>query len=240
MYSYKLYALILALYIVITLPALAQTAIGPQGTGQILGRIVAAKDKSPVDAVTVLVHRAAITPVASGRSITAADGTFTIPRLPAGTYGVCVIDKNLAFLNPCEWPDSKVWVDVADGQTSGPLDIPVQAASILQVRVNDVASATAVASKDRFPPHVLVFVRDAMGLVHPAVETHRDATGIDFRAYIPFDTAVELQVQSKQVVLETATHAAVPQNTGLALSVQHSSTAAIQPSITFNAIGRNP
>ena len=214
-------------------------------TGQVQGKAVSTASLSvaalPVNGVTITAVRVSPNPVVTVQTTSAKDGTFTIGTLPTGRYNICLTDKSGTYLDPCQWLDAGVTVDVVNGSITSGVNLRVPVASVLQVRVNNLSNALSAKPSDAFLPHVLVAVRDATGAVHPAVETTHDPTGISYTVRIPFDSPLRLQVLSKQVTLETTNHVPVPAQ-GLIQSFQHDSTkaAALQPSFQFNAIGRNP
>ena len=217
----------------------AQAATTAQASGQIQGKVVAAKDGKPIGSATVSTYRVRPSPVVLGQSVTAKDGTFTISALPAGYYNLCILDKSGSYANPCEWVDPQTQIDVAGGKTAGPITLSLKATSVLQVHVNDVANALSQLASDASPSWVLVTVRVAGGAGHFAVGANKSAAGVDYQVVVPFDTPLKLSVQSKGVALETASHAAVPAQ-GLAQDVLLDSSKAQQPTFVFNTTGRTP
>jgi hypothetical protein len=217
----------------------AQTATAVS-TGQIQGKVVAAVGATAVSSVTVAAHRISPAPVVISQSVTAAaDGTFTISALPTGTYKICVTDKSGTFTNPCEWVDAITPVAVTNGKTTSSVSVSLRRGSTLQVRVNDVASVLAPMANEALPPQVLVRVLDSGGASHAVLEA-RDAAGVTYSVFVPFDTVLRLQVQSKLVALQTTGQTPVPAQ-GLTQTFQFSSSksAAQQPTFAFNATGRN-
>jgi len=88
---------------------LAQTA----QTARIKGTIQA-EDGSPLAGSNVLIVRTITLPHNSA-IITAKDGTFDAPALPAGTYRICTDLRSSEYLSPCTSyaPSAKVTVNTA-------------------------------------------------------------------------------------------------------------------------------
>lgn len=210
-----------------------------KATGQIQGQVTAAKGGAAVGDVVVSTYRISPSPVVLGEAIAAKDGTFNITGLPSGHYNVCVLDKSQAFINPCDWLEPNTQIDVTDGKESGPLNLSLKAATVLQVHVNDPGNALTATARDATPPRVLVTIRGVVGAGMIAVEANRTATGVDYQMRVPFDTPLKLQITSKVVALETAAHAAVPPS-GLTQDVLLESAKTQQPAFVFNTTGRNP
>ena len=109
------------------------------------------------------------------------------------------------------------------------MTIALKGASVLQVPVNDSVSALAKKTSESRPPLVLIRIRQRNGTFFDMIETNQDASGIDYRLRIPFDTDLQIQVVSKDVAFVNQ-----------AASFTHDSTQSQQPSFTFNTTGRKP
>ncbi len=211
-----------------------------QDTGQIQGTVVAGKRAGTLKGATVAAYRLNPAPAFGSQTTIDANGNFTVGSLQPGRYGLCATDTTNTLLNGCEWRQSEVTVDVTNGATAGPVTITLLAPSVLHVRLNDTGSSLAKNSSDAFPPHVMFGIWDTKGVFHPLLETHKDASGIDLQARIPFDTPLRLHVQSQLVALETSGHTPVPLS-GYDQVFLHDSSKSQgqQPTFTFSAIGRN-
>src|SRR6266436_8669960 len=71
-----------------------------QSTGTISGVVIG--DDGRLLAAVVTAHKMGM-PAAGGRADAAADGSFTVSGLPAGTYGLCAAVKGGGYLDPCAW-----------------------------------------------------------------------------------------------------------------------------------------
>jgi hypothetical protein len=152
-------------------------------------------------------------PVATGRAFSAADGTFQIGGLPAGSYTVCVQFPSAGFVDTCEWQILPLRVDVKAGQATAGLKFKLQKGAILHVRLNDPGnllqpSSTAIA---KTAPRVLLGVQTARGLLHPATQVSKDATGTTHAVTVPFDTALSFTVVGSNVSLADEKGAAIGQ-----------------------------
>lgn len=214
----------------------AQTAAG---TGQIKGSVVSASDKSNLSGVTVNIFRIGSPQPFSAKVVRAGDGTFTASGLATGTYGMCANQPGGMFIDQCEWSDFHSSTLVTTGKITAGAVIHLKKASGLTIRVNDAGTSLARGANEHDPPHVLVGVFDSRGILHPAIETKRDGTGVSYLLPIPVDFPVRLTVASDKVDLEDDRHVAVPAK-GVTKVVFQPVNQAQAQSFTFNATGRKP
>jgi hypothetical protein len=124
--------------------------------GSLAGSVTDQGNK-PVTGAFITANRESLPP-ASGRAFSAADGTFQLSGLPAGSYTVCVQFPSAGFVDTCEWQILPLRVDVKAGQGVAGLKFKLQKGAILHIRLNDPAallapSSTAVA---KTTPHVCI------------------------------------------------------------------------------------
>jgi hypothetical protein len=166
------------------------------------------KSSKPVTGAFITANRESL-PAASGRAFSAADGTFQISGLPAGSFTVCVQVPGGGFIDTCEWQILPLRVDVKAGQAVAGLKFKLQKGAILHVRLNDPGNLLSPSATAKTVPQLLMGVHAARGLFRPATLVSRDTTGTTHAVTIPFDTAVNFTILSPQVSLADAKGAAI-------------------------------
>jgi hypothetical protein len=155
-------------------------------------------------AATVTANSAGKSP-ASGHAVSAADGTFTLSSLPAGTYTLCAAVQGRGYLNPCTWSPNPPTVTVTAGQTVKGYRLTVTKGTVVQVHLNDTGGAlTVVAAANQTAPHVLLGVMTDRHLFEPLVMTGKDATGQDHEGTIPLIGPAHLVVSGNGVQVTDA------------------------------------
>jgi hypothetical protein len=171
-------------------------------TGGLAGSVTDESNQQVAGAL-VIANRETL-PVASGRATSAADGTFLVSGLPAGSYTVCVQVPGSDFLDTCEWYILPLRVDVKAGEPVAGLKFKLQKGAILQVRLNDPGNVLAPAASTatvKAVPHVLLGVQTIRGLLRPVTLVSKDATGTTHAVTVPFDTALNFTVLGSNVSL---------------------------------------
>src|SRR5207247_167164 len=93
--------------------AIAQTG----GTGALSGTVVDDSGKPVAAAVLASMPGTKGSAPVNVRAQAAADGTFSMTGLQAGTYTVCVQVKGGGYLDPCTWSPVAPTVQIDAGQT---------------------------------------------------------------------------------------------------------------------------
>ena len=197
------YAAAVLLLFLAPFPAGAQTQ-----TSRIQGKVVA-EDGAPLAGATVFYKRSTKlvrTQTGSyrlapgerefgGQVTTAADGSFAIPNLPAGDYGLCALASG--FLSTCAWSAS-VGVKLAAGQSVDAGRISLKPGALVQVRLNDPSSLLFDQSRTLSP--VIIGVRMGTRFT-AAAQVSKDATGRTFSLRVPYGVPLKLWVHSRFVRL---------------------------------------
>jgi hypothetical protein len=167
----------------------------------------------------------------------AANGTFQITGMPAGTYALCVDATKDIHLDPCAWSGTPATVTVADGQNVTGVSLSLIKGSTLQVNINDPGQFLQIRPGEIGPPHVLVAVMPQKGPPVPLGMVSATATGQQYQVVIPGNTAYTLLVYSKEVYLTDSSQKAVPATGGTATVTVPSSAASPVP-VVYQVTGR--
>lgn len=220
-------------------------ATGQIPTASIAGTVVDAKTHKPIPAALVMTIRSGPPPL-SRNTRTGADGAFQIRDLPPGKFSICVQTPGHTYLDPCEWDGSPTAVTLVSGQAATGISIPLIAASILSIRVQDVQKALSQVTKDGRRPELTVGVWGPKGLYYPArvsgVPVAANLQGgatYNYQIAVPRDRALKLYVASRDLKLGDAAGAALAGN-GSQQSFQHATGDANPKSFAFTVLGLLP
>ncbi len=111
----------------------------------------------------------------------------------------------------------------AAGQTSSGNALRVADSSILKIRIDDPTKVLGQKTKDGRTPHLLLGVWGGNGLFVPAHKTSSDSAGAQYQLSIPRDTALKLQLSSRDLKLADSNGAAVSALSGDQQPFQHNS-----------------
>lgn len=115
----------------------------PRDGAVIHGRAVDAAGE-PVFGVEVVTSRIDAlpgVPLTIGRAVTRMDGYFNLTGLNAGTYRLCVDPRGKEYLDPCEWSESPVTVQLEENGVVHDLDLSLESAELVTVEVEDQTDA---------------------------------------------------------------------------------------------------
>ena len=221
-------------------------AIGQTPTGSIAGTVVDAKTHKPIAAALVMTMRTGLPPF-TRNTRTGADGAFLIRDLPPGKFSLCVQTPGQAYLNPCEWDGSPTTASLVSGQVATGVSIKLTPASILSVRVQDTQKALKQLTKDGRRAELTVGVWGPKGIYYPAqvssvplTENPQDAgVTYSYQIAVPRDTALKLDIASRDLKLGDATGLALSGNKSQQ-SFQHATGEANPKSFAFTVLGLLP
>jgi hypothetical protein len=207
-------------------------------TASIQGTVTARDTKKPLAGALVI---ARATPAFSTHQSaqSAADGSFQLQNLPAGTYSLCVKPADDGYLDPCEWGQTASSVTVTAGQKSTGNLPTASAGSVLKIRIQDTAQLLFQKGKSGYLPDLLVGIFGPNGMFYPAHVANRDIRGLDLQLTIPFNTPLSLSVTSKAAKLADSTGVALPAG-GAQAPFQHATGNPSPPSFTYTVTGVVP
>lgn len=223
---------------------LGQTA--KTGAGSISGTVIDAKTQKPVPAALVTASRAGAPPFTRNTKA-GADGAYQIEGLTPGNYLVCVQAFGDQYLNPCEWNGSPAGVTLGSGQAATGIKIALTLASVLHVQVKDAQKALSQLTKDGRRPDMSIGVWGPGGMYHPARAVSAPTTAgpqvsvptYRYQLAVPRDTALNLQIASRDLKLGDANGVALSENASRQ-AFQHATGNANPKSFTFTVLGKQP
>ena len=208
-------------------------------TATLQGTVVNASTAKPVAGAIVTAIKTGLPPLSqSARS--AADGSFQILGLAAGTYNLCTQVPGGGYLNPCTWRPHSPSVTIAAGKPVTGFQLKIEAGAILGITINDPSNVLGRLGSASQSPPVSMGVYTATGLVEPSHMVSANATGSAHQITIPFDQRVQIWVHAGRLTLSQANGTPVPA-TGLTIPVTQSSAAgAAAPQLVFQITGSKP
>ena len=141
----------------------------------------------------------------------AADGTFSIPGLPAGPYILCAQTTTAGWLDPCQWASLVPLAVLPAGQNLTGQKVVLTKGAVIQIRINDPHKLlptlpTAVAHD------VEVLALASNKSYYHARIASADGNGRTHQLTVPFDLAHTLIVRSQQFALSDSQGNAVASN----------------------------
>lgn len=105
------------------------------------GRVIDATG-NPVMGVAIFTSRIDAptgSPLTIGRETTGIDGYFSLSGLAPATYRLCLDPQGKQYLDPCEWSEAPVTVQLERNGLIRGIDVPVEEADIVSIEVEDQA-----------------------------------------------------------------------------------------------------
>jgi hypothetical protein len=223
-----------------TLAVLAcmSSGLAQNGTGKISGIVIGSDGKLLTAVITV----SGVGTGGSGvgvRAQSAVDGSFTLAGLTAGSYQLCAMVSDGAYLDPCDWSSPGFPLQLTNGQVVTGRRVIMEKASTLHVRINDLAGVLDTGPQGgKDSPHVLVGIFTNRHLFVALSVANKDKGGKDLEGAIPFDRSVPLHLVGRNVQLTDGAGLAVDL-TGATVSVKQASGAPALR-LTYNAAAKTP
>jgi hypothetical protein len=174
-----------------------------QTSGQVSGVVLDGKKgvaKARVQAVLVVdPRRGAANPAVFTQ--TDAAGTFQFTDLSQGSYRICVDVPDGDLLDPCDWSESPVTLDVKADQTVTGIQVKLERGVWVEVRIDDDKRTFRAVEAPGTGATVLVGVYGPDEQYLPAREVREDGQGRTYRMLVPDDTPVRVFTRGLQVTL---------------------------------------
>lgn len=113
---------------------------GADDTGTISGTVMSSDGRS-IDAA-LLLHDLATPRIAGSTPFdhefsSKKDGSFSLHKIPPGTYEICVDAPHRSVLDPCKWRPTQSRITVTAGQTVSNIGLVVDPGYVLRIRIKD-------------------------------------------------------------------------------------------------------
>ena len=209
------------------------------GQTNVQGVVTETAHRRPVAGAYVTAIRSSLPP-ASQTVRTDVNGAFQLVSLAPCTYTLCTQVLGGGYLNPCSWLPNPPLVTVGSSRTITGIQLKIDAGSVLQVRVNDPTGVLRKASAPVAPSAIAMGVRTPRGFLEPFTMRSVGEGGSDHEVTIPFDTNVQVWMQSAKLSLTQSDGNAVPA-AGTTVTVNHNSAAvSAAPPIVVQITGSKP
>ena len=206
-------------------------------TGSVQGTVTTEAGKAIAGALVTAVGIGL--PPRSQTAQSAADGSFTVKGLPAGSYSLCVQIPGDGYLDPCIWTTTAPSVTLASGQASAGNILKIKAGSLLKIRIDDPSKLATQKTPSGANPYILMGVSVPGKAFHPVHLKGSDASGSDYQVTIPRDTPLVFSIQSPNLRLSDSKGAALPNNTTKE-TVNHDSADPNPKSLSYKISGVIP
>ena len=189
----------------------AQNRSDPAITGSISGT-VSNDAGNPVALISVVAHRrwspsASSTP-AQTIAVTDSKGKYAFSNLESGSYLVCVVPNDPAYVDPCAWSARPPAVNLNEGQSAN-LDITLAVAASVYAHVADPDKAvSAILQKTPAARAYLIGAWTPNGGFQPMSPYSSDSNGSHYRIAVPYDTDVAIAMHPGQLSFQDAKGAA--------------------------------
>ncbi len=231
-----------------------------QNTAALSGIVTAQDDGKPIAAAIVQAVRSTPIPAVAFNTVSAANGSFSFSKMPAGTYRLCVQAQGTAFLNPCDWdlgrnslkspiaPSGTTAANeviIAAAQQRANFALKVKRGTVVQINLNDSGQLAAASASPSAPgvgkgaPHVMLGVIVPGGLIRPLTQVSKSAASSVHQAVIPFDTPVKLSVYSGQLQLAHEDGKPIAEK-GDAIDISRKTGSPVPKPVVVNITGRKP
>ena len=215
----------------------------PLAKGKITGTITDANGK-PIGSVVVTAHvDASGLAVGSPQvfsAVTAKDGSYAFPSLPAGNVRICVVaPASTRLLDPCKWAATPSPTALAAGQTVSVAGLKLQQGHPVTVRIDDPNGLLGEGGSAPKGSVVAGFWLPN-GLFDRLHVIGSDKKGVQLQGFVPYNTALTLSVQSSNLALTDEANSPIDPKKGGAISFQVPTGATVPVAHTFHVVGLQP
>lgn len=185
----------------------SQAAAQAPDTASISGHLLSEDGRTLRASVTLSFAKPRGFPSPPRRTFTGTDGAFTFPRLPAGSYTLCVqvspsepAPANSPFVDTCVWPSPQTPIALSAGQQLAGIVFTAPKGAWLQIHVADpdhvLPQAVPAKGPPLLEPKLQLILKGPDGLYRHARLTSIDSTGRNYQAAIPLKTVLALKITS--------------------------------------------
>jgi len=219
---------------ILTLAALGPTIFA----ATISGKVVDIANR-PVAAAIVKISEEPTSPsvpsaMHGGTTRTAADGTFSVDNLEAGTYLLCAQVLKGTLINPCQWTTTLPHATLASAAAITSITLTMRPGYRLPIRVDDTQGLLNAHEGKTPGAHLLIGVHGGYHF-EPADTDSADSSGRNLSVLVPFDVPVGVTVQSGFFKVQDAGGNAI-KNAALPATVN---SAAPSSRLTIKITGKN-
>lgn len=191
----------------------AQTA----PSGVIRGRILDGEGRLVFGAIVQTSRQpgfGAETELTVARAESSADGNFELTGLNPGIYRLCVQQMGSALLDPCEWSDTPVTVQLNAGGLLQGIDVPVEFGVLLRIAIDDPQETLKAEEADtkRKTSFVYVAIRSRAGNLRKAALLRTTTTGYELGTAVPKDQDAQLFVAGNNLLLKDKDDRSLPES----------------------------
>jgi hypothetical protein len=138
-------------------------------------------------------------------AVTAAGGAFHFTGLNDGAYQLCAHVPASAWLNPCEWGLQPTTLSLSSSQPNATVHMVLKKGAAVSIRIDDPGQLLSQNEGRKPGAHLLLGVRNDASAICPARFLSQDTNGRNHEIVVPFNTTVNLVVQSSFFQVSNAT-----------------------------------
>jgi hypothetical protein len=186
-------------------------------SGAIRGRVVDSEGR-PVFGAMVQTSRqpgfGTETELTVARAETSGDGSFELTGLNPGIYRLCVQQMGSALLDPCEWSDAPVTVQLNAGGLLQGIDVPVEFGTLLRIAIDDPQETLKAEEADtkRKTSFLYVAIRSRSGNLRKAMLLRTTTTGYELGTAVPNGQDAQLFIAGSNVRLNDKDNRNLPES----------------------------
>jgi len=166
---------------------------------------------------------------------TAADGSFSVANLEAGTFLLCAQVPKGTLLNPCQWTTTLPRAVLTSATATTSITLTMRPGYRLPIRVDDPQNLLSTNEGKTPGAHLLIGVNGGYHFESADIDAS-DVTGRNVSVLVPFDAAVAVTVQSRFFQVQDASGNAIRNAVALPVTVR---SAAPSSSLNFKVVGHN-